>query len=133
MNIAQGNSKSFMKSDKFFLEQVMERLLPHGPIRARAMFGGYGIYYDDVMFASIVENRLYFRVDEKNQRDFEKYKSEPFVYCGGKRPIEMPYKTLPEEIFNNPKQLKLYIQNSYEASLRYKLKKKPKKKKSNAL
>lgn len=109
-----------------FLEQVMEKLSPHGPIKARAMFGGYGIYYDEVIFASIVENKLYFRVDEKNRKDFEAYKSEPFVYDGGKKPVEMPYLTLPEEIFSNPKLLKKYIQNAYEASLRYRLNKKKK-------
>ena len=27
-----------------YLIYIMDKLQPHGPIRARAMFGGYGIY-----------------------------------------------------------------------------------------
>lgn len=116
-----------MKSSPVFLEQVMKILVSHGRITSRAMFGGYGIYFEGVIFASIVEDKLYFRVDEKNRKDFEKYKSTPFVYEGGKRPVEMPYLSLPEEVFHHPQLLKKFIQNSYEASLRHQSNKKNKK------
>lgn len=116
-----------MQSSHLFLEKVMKILKPHGPITSRAMFGGYGIYFEGVIFASIVEDRLYFRIDEKNRKDFEKYKTVPFVYEGGKRPVEMPYLSLPEEVFHHPQLLKKFIQNSYEASLRYQSNKKKKK------
>jgi DNA transformation protein len=113
-----------MKSSPAFLAKVMEKLTPHGRITSRAMFGGYGIYDKGVMFACIVENELYFSVDDENRPDFEKYKAQPFVYEGGKKPIVMPYLTLPKEIFNNPKLLKSYIERAYEVSLRRQLKKK---------
>ena len=100
-----------------FLEKVMEKLTPHGPIRSRAMFGGYGIYYGDLMFACIVEGELYFRIGESNKKDYEKHGSKSFTYDGGKRPVVMPYMTLPEEIFENPLQLKKWIEKASEASL----------------
>ncbi len=36
-----------------FVERALARLLPMGPVRARAMFGGWGLFLDDVMFALI--------------------------------------------------------------------------------
>lgn len=106
-----------------FLEKVLEKLEPLGQIKSRAMFGGYGIYYKEVIFAIIVKNELYFRVDEKTRKEFEKYQSHPFVYEGKKKPIEMPYMTLPDTVFNNPGKLKTFILDAYEASLRSRFKK----------
>lgn len=101
-----------------FLEKVLEKLEPLGHIKSRAMFGGYGIYYKEVIFAIIAENELYFRVDEKTRKEFEQYSSHPFVYEGKKKPIEMPYMTLPDAVFNNKAQLKAFVEQAYETSLR---------------
>lgn len=106
-----------------FLKAVLDKLAPHGPIRARAMFGGYGIYYGDVMFACIVQGELYFRVGENNRKDFEKRGSKPFIYEGRNKPVQMPYMTLPDEVFNHPAQLKKWIEQARETSLLSKKKK----------
>ena len=65
-----------------YLTKILEKLEPHGPITARAMFGGYGIYYDKVIFASIFMDQLYLRVDDYNRDDYARYKSLPFIYEG---------------------------------------------------
>lgn len=113
-----------MKSSPAYRDYVMNFLSPHGPITARAMFGGYGIYYDRVIFASIVEDRLFFRVDEINRADFEAFDAEPFVYEGSGKQVTMPYLTLPEAILHDPTQLKRWIEKARQASLNHKLKKK---------
>ena len=110
------------------VEMFMAYLLPHGPITVRSMFGGYGIFYDKVIFASIVENELYFRVDDKTRRDFEVKGSKQFVYEGVEKPVAMPYFTLPDSILKNPKTLKEWIERSYFISLSSK---KPKKQRRN--
>lgn len=111
-----------------YLEDVMKHLSPHGNIISRAMFGGYGIYLDGVIFASIVQDKLYFRVDEVNRADYEPFGSLPFIYEGMGKPVEMPYLTLPDEILMDPKRLRMWIQKAYESSLRHKMKKGRKKK-----
>lgn len=117
-----------MEMKNSILQAVMEKLTPHGSISARAMFGGYGIYYNKVIFAFIIQGELYFRVDEINQEDFESYNSHPFIYQGARKPVVVSsYMTLPKEVFENPKFLKKYIREAHAASLRYQLKK-PKKK-----
>jgi DNA transformation protein len=112
-----------MPTQSAFLTQVLEKLAPHGPIKSRAMFGGYGIYYKEVIFAVIVENELYFRIDDKNRADYEKYDSKPFAYEGKNKVVVMPYLTLPEAVLKKPQLLKAYIEASYEASIRAKAKK----------
>ena len=46
-----------------FVEFVLELLAPLGNVRARAMFGGYGIYRGEIMFAIITDDRMYFKAD----------------------------------------------------------------------
>lgn len=107
-----------------YLTQVMEKLTPHGPVKSRAMFGGYGIYFREVIIGVIVEDKLYFRVDDETIPHYEKYHSEFFTYDGKTKKVIMPYMTLPELVLKNSKLLKSFIEQAYEASLRKKTMKK---------
>lgn len=91
-----------------FHDYVMGDVLGHiDGVTSRKMFGGYGIYLDGNIFALIVEDELYFKVDETNRADYEAIGSHPFVYTGHKKkgPVEMPYWTVPEEIMSNPEKV----------------------------
>jgi DNA transformation protein and related proteins len=99
------------------VDKLMAYLLPHGPITVKAMFGGYGIFYDKVIFASIIDHELYFRIDEESREDFESKGSKQFIYEGMKKPVGMPYFTLPDAILKNPKELKKWIDRAYLISL----------------
>ena len=77
------------------------------------------------MFALIAEDELYFRIDELIKEDYESYESKPFVYTGMKKPVALPYMTLPEEILENPQELPHWIEKAYKTALKHK---KPKKK-----
>jgi DNA transformation protein len=46
------------------LAALLARLMPLGPVAARAMFGGYGIYLDGVMFGIAAGERFYFKIDD---------------------------------------------------------------------
>ena len=71
-------------------------------VRARAMFGGYGIYKNDTMFAIVVDDELYYKVDDSNRPDFESYGSEPFRYTSkGRKPVTMSYWKLHAEIIDD--------------------------------
>ena len=61
-----------MKSTSEYLDYVMEKLSPLGQIKSRAMFGGYGIFHEGVMFALIADDNLYFKVNESNRDDYRK-------------------------------------------------------------
>ena len=69
-----------MKANPEYLNFVMDKLSPISNIRSRAMFGGYGIFYEGSMFALIAEDILYFKVNESNRDMYEKARSKPFPH-----------------------------------------------------
>ena len=54
-----------------FVTYLLERLAPLGEVRACAMFGGYGIYLGERMFALVAEDMFYIKVDDVNRAEFE--------------------------------------------------------------
>ncbi len=71
-------------------------------VRARRMFGGYGIYKGDTMFALIADDELYYKVGEAEQKDYEAHGSEPFRYSTKDRSsVTMSYWKLPLEVMED--------------------------------
>jgi len=50
---------------------VLDQLEGLGGVRARAMFGGVGLYAGDLFFGIIAADTLYFKVDDTNRPDYE--------------------------------------------------------------
>ena len=48
-----------MTKNRTFVDRALGLLVPLGPVRARAMFGGYGVYQRDTFFAIVVDDTLY--------------------------------------------------------------------------
>ena len=96
-----------------FVEYVITELLAGWPAEAKAMFGGYGIKIEGVTMAMIVDDVLYFKVDESNKADYEKYDMLPFTYHqkGGK-PVAMSYYEVPPTVTEDPKLLKEFVEKS---------------------
>ena len=68
-----------MASDKAFAADVVRRLVGFGPVTTRAMFGGFGVHCDGVMFGLIAYDTLYFRVDDGNLDDYRAAGAPPFT------------------------------------------------------
>ena len=60
-----------MRSSDSFREFVLEQLVGVHGIRARGMFGGIGLYADDVFFGIVAADTLYFKLDDTSRRDYE--------------------------------------------------------------
>lgn len=88
------------KRDKGFHEHIVRDLLGEIPdIMSRPMSIDWGIYQRGVIFAIIADGVLYFKVDEKNKRDFMRYGSKPFSYTMRNGKIAtLSYRELPEAI-----------------------------------
>jgi DNA transformation protein len=80
---------------------VKDQLSPLGEIRARAMFGGHGIYCDNLFFALVADDTLYLKADDVNRGEFEARGLGPFVYEGKGKPIAMSYFRAPDELFED--------------------------------
>jgi DNA transformation protein and related proteins len=107
-------------SSREFAEFVVESLQPLGPVVARCMFGGFGIYLDGIMFALIASDTLYFKVDDGNRRAFEDADLPYFTYADKGKPIRMPYCEAPSEGFDDPEVLCDWASAAYAAALRTK-------------
>ncbi len=86
-------------------------------ISSRAMFGGYGIYRDGIIFAIIAYDELYFKVTDYNRTDYEKAGSTPFVYGeGNHKPTTMSYYKVPEFVLEDKTEMIIWVAKSVEAS-----------------
>jgi DNA transformation protein len=101
-----------MKTSDFveYVKNDVLKLLPN--VNARAMFGGYGVYSDGRFFAIIIDDVLYFRVDDSNRKDYEKLGSEQFFYQTKKGPMPMNYYNVPEEVMEDPKEAAAWARKS---------------------
>ena len=85
-----------------YLNEVLGRLAPLD-VRGRSMFGGFGVYIDDVMIGLIADDVIYFKTDDSNRNDYEALGSEPFMYTGKRgQPIAMSYHQVPDDVFEEP-------------------------------
>jgi DNA transformation protein and related proteins len=84
-----------MSKDRRFVDSVLGLLLPLGPVRARAMFGGWGIFLDDTMFALIAADELFLKIDSDTETEFTAAGAEPFVYSRNGESITMSYRKAP--------------------------------------
>jgi len=89
---------------------VEERLSAVQPIRTKPMFGGVGIYADELFFALIAEDKFYLKVDDLNRADFEAAGMGPFFPFDS--PTPMGYWELPPGVLENPTELKPWIDKS---------------------
>ncbi len=80
-----------------FVDGVLGGLLPLGPIRARAMFGGWGLFLDDAMFGLIAGGRLYFKVDAETEPRFAAAGAAAFTYLRQGKRIALSYWEVPPE------------------------------------
>jgi len=108
-----------------FVEYTLELLEPLGPVRARAMFGGWGLYSGGMMFGLIAEGRLYLKVDDVTRPAFEAAGGEPFVYQGAQKPTTMSYWTAPTDAQDDALALLPWARRAVEAAQRAAAKKKP--------
>lgn len=98
----------------FVLEQL-GRVAPG--IRARAMFGGVGIYSEDHFFALIDDDLVYFKVDDGNRGDFEARGMGPFQ-PGGPGGEVMQYYQLPEDLLEDVEALRPWVGRAIEVARR---------------
>jgi DNA transformation protein len=101
-----------------FVSHVLDLLQTYGPVRAKAMFGGYGLYHQGLMFALITEGTLYVKADDENRSLFEAEALQRFSYMKQGREYFMSYYTLPEAAMDDPEELKHWAAEGYAAARR---------------
>jgi DNA transformation protein and related proteins len=113
-----------------FVEHVVETMRRFGPVEAKSMFGGWGLYHQGVFFALIAGDALYIKADDESRADFEALGLEPFVYSmKDGQTLAMSYRAAPEEALESPDVMAEWARRGYAAALRAAARKRPAKRK----
>jgi DNA transformation protein len=100
-----------------FRQFVLDQLEPVGGVVPRSMFGGVGLYRDDVFFGIVAGDVLYLKVDDGNRADYEAAGARPFMPYP-KRSATMRYYAVPVGVLENPDELSAWARKALAAAAR---------------
>lgn len=101
-----------------FIPFVQELLDSWGPVSARRMFGGHGLYHEGLMFAIVMNQQLYLKVDDQNRPDFEALGLTPFTYPMKGKDVALSYWAAPDAVFDDPQEAVQWARSAWDAALR---------------
>lgn len=100
------------------VEHCLELLSPLGAARAKRMFGGHGLYVDELFVAIVAFERLYLKADETTRARFVAAGCEPFTYDTKKGAVSLGYFTAPADAMESPALMQPWARLAMEAALR---------------
>lgn len=103
---------------KEFSAYVVDLMQSLGPVRGQRMFGGFGLFLDDLMFGLIADNTLYLKADDSNRAAFEELGLGPFVYSKQGRDFSLSYYQAPEDSLEDLELMQHWATCAYAAALR---------------
>ena len=88
-----------------FVEYAVELLSRLGPVRARAMFGGHGVYCGEVMIGLVDDDELFLKTDDETRPRFEAAGCRQWIYTGGGKEMKSSYFRPPDEAHDSPEDM----------------------------
>ena len=104
--------------EKEFVAYVVELMQSIGPVRAKAMFGGHGIFLEDLMFGLVADSVLFLKVDKQTENNFKVRGLEAFTYMKKGKEFNMSYYQAPEEVLEEGEEMSYWANMAYSAALR---------------
>ena len=104
--------------DVEFVSLVVDLMQSIGPVGSKRMFGGFGIFLQDLMFGLIADNELYLKADASNQAEFDDLGLQPFSYNKNGTEMKMSYYQAPEEALEDSEAMNRWAGIGYAAALR---------------
>ncbi len=100
-----------------FLEFVLDQLRNVGTVRSRRMFGGIGLYCDELFFALIADDVVYFKVDDANRMDYTARGMDAFrPFPDDPNTVSMNYFRVPGEVLEDIDTLPIWARKSLAAA-----------------
>ena len=112
--------------EKEFVTYVVELMESVGPVSAKGMFGGYGIFLDGLMFGLVADSTLYLKVDKETENEFKAKGLDAFTYNKKGEEIKMTYYQAPEEALEDAEEMNSWANKAYGAALKAASKKRKK-------
>lgn len=104
--------------DNAFTTYVVEMMQSIGPVRAKSMFGGHGLFLEDLMFGLVADNVLYLKADDESENEFKTRGLGAFTYHKKDKTLTMSYYQAPEETLEDIDEMKVWANKAYGAALR---------------
>jgi len=108
-----------------FASHIAELMADFAPVQIRPMFGGFGIYWQGLMFALIAQDKLYFKTDDDSQGKFDARDLAPFTYEVNGKVSRLRYHEAPTEVYDEPEHMAVWARLGYECAVRQQAKKAP--------
>ena len=108
-----------------FVDHCLELLGPLGAARSRRMFGGHGLYVDDVFIGIVGAERLYLKVDAQTRPQFEAAGCTAFAFGADRRSVVNGYFSAPDEAIESPPLMQPWARLALAAALRARAAKPP--------
>jgi DNA transformation protein len=89
-----------------------------GEIRTRRMFGGHGVYLDELFFAIVSDEVLYLKADAETVPQFRELGLAPFEYVKDGRVTQLGYYAAPAEVLEDADAARHWGQMAIDAALR---------------
>ena len=102
-----------------FVEHALELLGSIGPVQARRMFGGHGVYARGVMFGLLDDDELFVKTDEVSRPRFLELGCRNWTYPGSGIE-ETSYYRPPDEAHEDPEAMRPWAELGLAAALRLK-------------
>ena len=88
-----------------FLAYVVEQLAALGRVRSKRMFGGVGLYCEELFFGLLDDDVLYLKADDSNREEFTARGMKPFQPFRDKPEYSMSYYQVPVEMIEDAEDL----------------------------
>lgn len=106
------------KEEKEFVEYVVDLMQSLGPVCAKGMFGGYGIFLEGLMFALVDDCTLYFKADKETEKEFTKRRLPAFSYYKEGKELKLSYFEAPDDVLEDSDEMNRWASQAYEVALR---------------
>jgi DNA transformation protein and related proteins len=108
-----------MASDPSFVAHAVDLVSLVGPVEARRMFGGHGLYAEGVMFALLDDGELFVKTDAETRARFVDAGCRQWRYVHGKvRMEDTGYFRPPDEAHEDPEAMLPWARLALAAALR---------------
>jgi DNA transformation protein len=81
------------------------------------MFGGWGLYVDEIFIAIIASERLYLKTSDTSRPQFQAAGCEPFVYDAKNGSVALSYWSAPAEALDSPALMAPWARLALQAAL----------------
>lgn len=105
------------QEEKEFVAYLLELMQSMGPVSARGMFGGHGLFLDKRMFGLVADSVLYLKANPQTIPDFQARGLPAFSYEKNGKAYKMAYYQAPEDALEDAQAMQKWARQAYEVAL----------------